>query len=177
MPKAFLKISSLILCGLLIYNSLGYFIALSVMRVAVRHQKWAQIASIPDHRLTTFVFSKNKPNTGLKIINTREIQVDGKLYDIARKTDDGKIITYYCLYDSKEEKLIAKTRQFNSMSQPFPVENTTRLILDKIIKTAVTDQKNEDLTQEFKPVLTYYISIPYSGPDISIPVPPPQVTC
>ena len=147
------------------------------MRVAVRHQKWAQISLIPNHQLSTFVFPKNKPNAGLKIINTREIQVNGKLYDIARKTDDGKSITYYCLYDSKEERLIAKTRQFNSTSQPVPVKNTTRLILDKIIKTAVTNQKNEDLTLDYKGVQTYFISKPYSGPIITIPVPPPQIIC
>ncbi len=174
MQKAPFKIPALILCGLLIYNSLGYFIVLSVMRVAVRHQKLVQLSTVPDQHLIAFAFGKNKTTPHLKILNSHEIEVDGRLYDIARKTITRETVIYYCSYDPKEEKLIAKTRQFNSMNQPIPAKNTTRLILEKIIKTAIQDQKTADF--DIKHSFSYSHCLPqvYSGPVLLTLVPPPQ---
>ncbi len=174
MQKATFRISALLLCGLLIYNSLGYFIVLSVMRVAVRHQKWVHLSTVADQQLTAFIFDKNKPNPSLKILNSHEIEIDGRLYDVARKTITRETIIYYCSYDAKEEKLIAKTREFNSMNQPVPVKNTTRLILEKIIKTAIPDQKTEDFDINYSFLYTHYLPQVYSGPVLLTLVPPPQ---
>jgi len=174
MRKAALSISSVFLCGLLIYNSLGYFMVLSVMRISIRQQKWAQISAIPNHQLTKFTFEKNRPNSRLIIINKREIRVDGMLYDIARMTDDGKTITFHGLYDNKEEKVIAKTRLFHSMTQPVPAKNTTRLIIEKIIKIAVIKSQFTLFTPDYFQLFTFYMPTTYSGPAISILIPPPQ---
>lgn len=177
MQKALLKISTLLLCGLLLYNSLGYFMVLSVMRISVRHQKWSQILSVPNHKLTTFNFNKNSVNPGFRHINKREIMVDGKLYDIARKTDNGNTITFYCLRDKKEESLIVKTRQFHTSSQPVPAKNTARLIIEKIIKTAVINYQTEAFTPEYTQFHNFNYYNAYKGPEIEIKVPPPQVYC
>ena len=174
MQKTLLKISSLLLCGLLIYNSLGYFLVLSVMRLAVRQQKWAQLRTIPDNQLSTFVFATNKPDSRLKIVNDHEIIVDGKLYDIVRKTVDGNQTKYCCKYDREEEALIAKTRLFNSQAQQMPLQNTARLIIDKIIKTGIITEESSAIT----PIsISFYSNYPkncYSGPEIQILSPPPQ---
>jgi hypothetical protein len=177
MQKATFKISALILCGLLIYNSLGYLMVFSLIRISMQKQKWAQISTIPVHQLTAFVFEKQKPNSRLKIVNKREIEVDGKLYDIARMVDDGKSITYYCVYDKKEEKLIANSRLLNSMAQPVPVKNTTSLIIDNIIKTAVFDYQINGFCFERIQHNTPFAGRNYSVPDIFILVPPPQTCC
>jgi hypothetical protein len=177
MQKATLKISALVLCGLLIYNSLGYFMVVSIMRISVRHQKWAQLSTIPDQQLTRFVFTKNKPNARLKHVNEREIMVDGNLYDIARKVDDGSNITYYCVHDRKEQNLIAKTRLFNTMAQPAPVKNTARLIIEKIIKTADFNHQTEKIIPDYIQLYTFITKLIYSGPVISILLPPPQSYC
>jgi hypothetical protein len=175
--KVTLKIAAVFLCGLLIYNSLGYFMVLSVMRVAVQHQKWAELSTLPENKLTTFVFGKNEQNTRLRIVNNREIQVDGKLYDIVRKVEDGSKITYHCMHDSKEEKLVAQTRLFNSMAQPMPIKNTTRIILNNIIKYCVIDSHTSIVKQISIPYYPIIKTVTYYGPVISILVPPPQKSC
>jgi len=81
------------------------------MRVAVRQQKWAQLSTIPNEKLTTFIFASGKPDSRFKIVNNHEIIVDGKLYDIVRKANDGNQTRYFCNYDHEEEALIAKTRK------------------------------------------------------------------
>jgi hypothetical protein len=177
MQKVTLKIAAVFLCGLLIYNSLGYFMVLSVMRVAVQHQKWAELSSLPESRLTAFVFNKNAQNSRLRIVNNREIQVDGKLYDIVRRVETGSNITYQCMHDSKEEKLVAQTRLFNSMAQPMPVKNTTRIILNNIIKYCVIDCHTSLVKQISIQFYPFIQTVTYYGPVISILVPPPQKSC
>ncbi|MFA5970950.1 MAG: hypothetical protein WC780_01265 [Lentimicrobiaceae bacterium] len=174
MQKATLKISSILLCGLLIYNSLGYFLVLSVMRMAVRQQKWAQLSTLPEQQLTTFIFTRNIADSRLKILDQREILVDGKLYDVVRKTDDGKQIKYFCVYDHEEETLISKTRLFNSKAQQMPLQSTARNIIDKIIKSGIFTEKTFFLTENpisFNPACK---GNSYSDPIIQVSSPPPQ---
>jgi hypothetical protein len=174
MQKTAYKISVLFLCGLLIYNSLGYFMVLSVMRVAVRHQNWAKLSAIPENQLTTFIFNKNEQNSRLKIENSHEILVDGKLFDVVRITDEGKQLKYSCVYDPEEETLISKTRLFNSNAQQMPVQSTARNIIDKIIKTGVCSETANLISESLTSFDSDYPSTNYSGPVIQISSPPPQ---
>jgi hypothetical protein len=177
MQKTSLKISAIVLCGLLIYNSLGYFLVLSVMRVAIRHEKWSQLSTIPDEQLTSFSINKNIPDSRIKIVNQREILVNGKLYDIARKKDNGTAVTYYCKHDREEESLISKTRHFNSQAQQSPLQNKARFILDKIIKTGVFAEETNLFSNSYFILLSHSVGIHYSGPSIQIAQPPPQSCC
>jgi len=170
------KISAILLCGLLIYNSLGYFLVLSAMRIAVRQQKWNQLSSLPIEKLSVFCFEKSG-SSSLKIINEREILVDGKLYDVVRKTEIGSKTTYYCLRDLKEESLIAKIRSFNHSQHQFPNKNTARIIVEKIIKTAVILDRKPLIIRNYtilKPNITF---LPLSGPFFRILLPPPKIFC
>lgn len=174
MQKIAYKFSALFLCGLLIYNSLGYFLVLSAMRLAIRQQKWAQLSSIPEQQLTTYIFTKNSRDSRLEIENNREIRIYGKLYDVVRKIDDGKQIKYFCVYDHEEETLISKTRLFNSKAQQMPVQSTARNIIDKIIKSGIFTEKTFFITENsiaFNPACP---GNSYSGPIIQVSSPPPQ---
>jgi hypothetical protein len=177
MQKAQLKIFSILLCGLLIYNSLGYFLVLSVMRIAVRQQKWAQLRTIPDNQFSIFVFATNKPDSRLKIVNDHEILVDGKLYDIVRKSGDGKLTRYCCVYDHEEETLISNTRLFNSKAQQMPLQNTAKNIIDKIIKTGIVTEESSLFLKNSISYYSDYRKISYSGPSIQVSPPPPQSGC
>jgi len=150
---------------------------LSVMRMAVRQQKWAQIAQISEQQLTTYTFNKTGPNSRLKIVNSREIIVDGKLYDVVRKVENVSKITYHCVRDAKEQNLIAKTRLFNSEAQPMPVKNTARLMIEKIIKTAVIVNKSSTIQYNICQYYPVFDITTYLGPAISILHPPPQSCC
>ena len=177
MRKATLKISSLLLCGLLIYNSLGYFLVLTVMRVTVRQQKWAKLSALPDEDLKIFIFNKNNPKPEFEIENDHEIIVNGKLYDVVRKSDDGKQIKYFCVWDHEEETLISKTRLFNSQAQQMPVQKTTKHIVEKIIKTGILNEKAAFVIENFIIPFSHSCSVRYSCPEILISLPPPQSLC
>jgi len=174
MRKAILEISSVLLCGLLIYNSLGYFLVLSAMRIAIRQQKWAQLRTLPDDQLSTFVFTIGKPDSKLKIENEHEIIVDGKLYDIVRKSICGNQIRYFCKYDHEEEAFIAKTRLFNTSAQQMPLKNTTRLIVDKIIKTGILIPDGTTEMESYGKTYCNFRHIRYTRPYLQVASPPPQ---
>ena len=144
------------------------------MRVAVRQQKWAELRTIPDNQLSAFVFATNKPDARLKIVNDHEILVDGKLYDIVRKTDDGKQTKYFCRYDHEEEALIAKTRLFNSKAQQMPLQTTARHIVNKIIKSGIVSNETALVPESSIKFYSFYLNICYTGPVIQILPPPPN---
>ena len=174
MKQAFIKISSLLLCGLLIYNSLGHILVLTVMRVAIRHQMWEKLSTLPDQDLTMFIIAKNSPPAGFKIENEHEIIIDGKLYDIVRKTEDGTHVKYFCVYDHNEQTLITRARQFNSQAQQMPLQNLARLMVDKIIKTAVIAAEASAVKEHSVIPYSNFREAHYLFPGIQIALPPPQ---
>jgi hypothetical protein len=177
MQKMLGKISVVLFCGLLIYNSLGYYLVLSAIKMAVRHQKWTQLSTIPESRLTHFTSLKSIKNSEIKQLNKHEVQVDGKLYDIVRIRDNGKTVTYSCLRDFKEESLISKTRLFNSKAQQMPFQNTARLIIEKIIKSCIVSDETIFNSESYPEYPINPIQASYSGPEINISPPPPKSIC
>ena len=145
--------------------------------MAVRHQKWAQLSTIPESRLTHFTSLKSIKNLEIKQLNKHEVQVDGKLYDIVRIRDNGKTVTYSCLRDFKEESLISKTRLFNSKAQQMPFQNTARLIIEKIIKSCIVSDETIFNSESYPEYPINPIQASYSGPEIIISPPPPKSIC
>jgi hypothetical protein len=150
---------------------------LTVMRLAIREQTWAQIENIPDKQLTTFIFNKARTGSRLKIENSHEIIVDGKLYDVVRKVESGSKITYHCFRDEKEQSLIAKTRLINTETQPTPVKNTAKLIIEKIITSALLNNKKISIEHSICQYSSVKVTNIYLGPEISILHPPPKSCC
>jgi len=174
MRKTSVKILSVFLCGLLIYNSLGYLVVFSVMRMAIRHQMWSQLSTLSDDKMTTFSFNKNNPESRLKIINRHEIRVDGKLYDIVRKSENGNHIKFVCINDEKEEQLIAKLKIVDSRDQSSPLRTVTSEIVEKIIKSGYSVEDSGQ--KEIGCMITSknFREIHYKVPDMSLFLPPPK---
>jgi len=177
MVKSILKIQALLLCGLLVYNSLGYFWVFSAMQISIRHQKWAELATVPKNALTTFCFGKNTTEKGFIVVNEHEIVVKGKLYDVVNKSVEGDMVKYSCARDLKEEKLVAKMRLFNSREHQSPIKNTTRLIIEKVIKNAILNEVQFAIERQCTIINTQSLILKYSGPVLSIHLPPPQSSC
>ncbi len=145
--------------------------------MAVRQQKWAQLSAIPEQQLSIFVFTKNATDSRLKIVDKREILVDGKLYDVVRRIDDGLQIKYFCVYDHEEESLISKTRLFNSKAQQMPLQGTARNIINLIIKTGIFSEEPSLISEYTMLLYSNYPETNYSVPSIQISPPPPKNIC
>jgi hypothetical protein len=174
MQKVYLKIVSVLLCGLLIYNSLGHLLVFSVIRMSVRHQMWSQLSTIPESSLTTFIFDKNSARQRLSVVNKREIKVDGRMYDVVRKTVFGKNVKYVCINDEKEEILLSKAKLVNSQSEQQPGRNIARVIAAKIISSAIITDETEDFDTCTFAAIIIFEPAPDAGPGIQVTSPPPK---
>jgi hypothetical protein len=176
MRKSLLKISSVLICGLLVYNSLGYFWVLSVTRIAARELKQARLSALPDSELTVFEFPVSGPNANFHRMNESEIRISNRLFDVVRTRVHGNSVSYYCYADKSEESLIAKTRLINAHSQPGPTQQKAKLIFEKIIKMCTLAQPQR------VPVLTAALiheelpSYKLITPVLPVFLPPPR-TC
>jgi len=143
------------------------------MHQALRQQMWSRLNSIKDEDLTTFVFSSLNQGK-LIVVNKHEILVDGKLYDVVKKTVSGKQTTYVCINDRQEEKLLAKMKQASTGTQQLPQGKLARIIADHIIKSAVAGYKDVPTqlcdSVQFGPFETTH----YRVPDLQRILPPPE---
>lgn len=157
---------------------MGYMLVYSSMRMILRQQTFAKLSNISDTALTVFTISKTNKPLLLKGKRMPEIKIDGKMFDVVRQKDNGSSITYFCLRDRKEERLISKANLISDYSKSNnPLSETNRLMLDQIIKTALLSEK-----QGLKDSLTVEILFGskiynYIGPILSVPAPPPQHFC
>ena len=143
------------------------------MHQALRQQMWSGLGNMQDKDLTTFTFTGS--NAGkIILVNKHEIIVDGRLYDIVKKTVSKKHTTYICINDRQEEKLLAKIKQHNRQAHQLPQDKLARIIIDNIIKSAIADKQDE--TTDLCSFVRYspYETINYPIPGIQRNLPPPE---
>lgn len=172
-----LKVSiALILCGLFLYNSLGYWMVYSFVKSRIKDHAFAAIAHLPERSLIPITLPINNTNKLIQKKNRLEIKLDGQMYDVVKTRINGNSITYYCIRDIKEEQMLQKFGMLNrSGKNEFPLSKTAMLIIDHVIKTAII---SGNLTFNNYPVLIENftsIFIKYTAPLIIIPAPPPQI--
>ncbi len=175
MKRVCLSCVSVLLVGLFIYNSLGYYFVNQAIRLIHKQEVFALLSQTPDHLLVTFIIEKSKINE-LNIQGPMaEITIGGKKFDIKKQVDSGSYVTIYCKPDKFEDKIISKSLKINNKIQNNkPVSKTAVLILDSIIKTAL-------LSEDSKPVEHYRLieaivinSNSLLNPELSVPFHPPQ---
>lgn len=155
---------------------MGYMLVYTSMRVNLKKQVFAEISKHPPHALITIVLPHSDKSRLMKGKKYPEIKFNGQMYDVVKKTDNGDFTTYLCIRDIREEQFIRNTNLFIRQCQHGnPLQKTTSLILDNIIKTALI-YSNYKLTG-FHKLIKRYIpeSLIYSPPLLNIFVPPPQV--
>jgi hypothetical protein len=175
MKRVCLSCVSVLLVGLFIYNSLGYYFVNQAIRLIHKQEVFALLSQTPDQLLVTIIIEKSRINE-LNIQGPKpEITIDGKKYDIKKLVDSGSSVKIYCKPDKYEDQIISKAQKVNNKVQNNkPVSKTAVLILDSIIKTAL-------LSEDTNPVEPYQLvetgiidSYSLLHPDLSVPFHPPQ---
>jgi hypothetical protein len=175
MRHALLVFTSIILVGLFIYNSLGYYFVNQAIRLIHKGQVFESLPDIPDDLLVSIQVSKNGNSTDLNFESSKEITYKGRKYDVKKVIDQGSYITYLCFQDIKEDLLIEKNREITGrLLDGKPYSKAANLILDNIIKIAIVP----DHADNYNP---FVIAIPETGgitiisnPDLSVPSQPPK---
>lgn len=171
-----LKVSiAVLLCGLILYNSLGYWMVFSFVQSKIKDHAFATIAHLPEKSLIPITLPINNTSRLIQKKNRLEIKLDGQMYDVVKSRINGNNITYYCIRDIKEERMIQKIGLLNRTGKnELPLRKTALLIIDHVIKTALINGNLtfSNFSVKFKNVAQTIVK--YSAPLILIPAPPPQ---
>jgi len=175
MKRVLLNCVSLLLVGLFLYNSMGYYFVNQAIRLIHKQQVFADLSQTPDELLVSFIFKKSSINALNIDGQNAEIEIKGKKYDIKKQVDSGEYLTIYCKPDCKEDSFIYKSKNINNKLQNNkPISKAVNLILENIIKTALLSE-DSDSFDPFR-VIELGIVDTYSllNPDLSVPYLPPQ---
>lgn len=166
---------ALMLCGLFIYNSMGYMLVYSAMLSMRKQQAFAEIARLKKQPLIAFTFAKTDKSKLESKKNRLEIKHNGCMYDVVRTQVSGDNITYYCIRDTKEEHLLDQLNLLSkSNGDNNPLQKSASLIIDQVIKTALMNTPFQ--FSHYSTIFRYHSKIipTYYSPDMAIPAPPPQ---
>jgi len=111
------------------FNSMGYYFLFELNKLLVKKEMKAFIRQNP-RKVTVLKIPDAETNPDLYRVEKREIIFKGNLYDVIREVRKGRITTFYCIFDFKEQNLIAGFKKVfhNKFSQT---------LLDHLIKIAL----------------------------------------
>ena len=166
---------ALLLCGLFIYNSMGYLLVYSAMLSVRKQQAFAEIRQLQKQPVIAITLARTDKSKLENKKNRLEIKLNGCMYDVVRTETSGDNIIYYCVRDIREEHLI---HQMNLLSKnnsgSNPLQKSASLIIDQVIKTALISTALH--FGRFSTIIRYHTRLipTYFSPVMAIPAPPPQ---
>ncbi len=154
---------------------MGYILVYTVVRANLKKQVFAEISKLPDQNYISVVLPRSDKSRLMKGRKFPEIKLNGQMFDVVKTINHGNFTTYLCIRDFKEEQFVRQANQFIMHGQrENPLQKTTSLIIDNIIKTALlySTSKIKEVSESIK----HYISEShiYNAPLLNISVPPPQ---
>jgi hypothetical protein len=165
----------LLLCGLFVYNSMGYIVVNSIMRSNLKNQFFAEITQLPEKSLERLTFlTSDKSKLFVDKRQRLEIKLNEHMYDVVKSKVFSDSTTYYCVRDIQEEQIIRKMSILNQHNNETPLRKSSVQIIDHLIKIALVYRKTQET--DFSKIIKFYDSIvyEYSAPLLNILVPPPQ---
>jgi len=118
------RVAVIFFLSLLLVQVGGCYIYFVGRLAAIRAEIREQLKHLPEEQLTRFHFT---PEEFLTVrVEDHEIKVDGKMYDIARVTEQADHIIVLALHDEAEDNLLAFLTEMVSRSandkKPVPIE-------------------------------------------------------
>jgi hypothetical protein len=165
--------------ALLTYQFVGFFTFVEIEHFLIRKQiKKAIKLSVPENQLIDFHFTL-KESKKLKWLKPQEFELNGRLYDVVRKTKSRGIWYFHCIDDIQETKLFKKLNSavavnLVSSSEQHPVHGWLKLMNEPMeplqafqFTVDVFDKNNSQVQKSY---LNLYLTRAYS-----VSTPPPQV--
>jgi hypothetical protein len=126
------KAFALSILFVILFNSMGYYILFELDKLIVRKEMNARISKTSES-LICLKIKKGDQNPSFHRLDDREIEFNGRLYDIFREIDRGDERLIFCIQDTKEEQLYSGLKQIN--------HNKQRISLwDHMVKMAIPEE-------------------------------------
>jgi len=111
-------------------NTIGYYFVYRVNQSVIRYETRAMIHSGFHKELFIIISIRNpETNRNFKKLDRDEFSYYGKLYDVVSESVHGNIISYYCLNDRQEDRLLAGFERIKTFaSTPGSREGSKQLL-------------------------------------------------
>ena len=115
------RIAFVFLLSIFLFNFICYYPVFLAVKSDLRNDALSSLShSSHLNAISVPKYLSETPNSRFRMIDENEFSLDGKLYDVQKKTDDGKTLTFYCMNDEKEQNL------FNSLGENVQMQNGTK---------------------------------------------------
>jgi hypothetical protein len=96
----------LFLLGVFLYTVFGYYFAFELSRAGVHKEIRTQLQQ---HRynVTTLIVPDAAHNPEFRRVEAKEIEFQGRMYDVVREVRTGNETKFYCIHDTREENIQA----------------------------------------------------------------------
>jgi hypothetical protein len=140
-----------ILITLFLFNTFGYYIVFNYTRHIVRSEmrSLAKAGYFKESGITLKI-ANPLLDPGFRRINRNEFAYHGMLYDIISESVSGNIVTFKCINDRKEEKLIAQFHHYLDLTvcqNDKTKANHTSALLRLLITLALVENPPAQPTQ------------------------------
>lgn len=99
------RIYAILIFAILMTNAAGFYVYYAVQLQQIRAEMREALKHLPDHALEVLTLSRAAYNAAK--VEEHEVQVNGKMYDVARIVITRDSVTVYGLHDAKEDNLVA----------------------------------------------------------------------
>jgi hypothetical protein len=96
---------AVLILAILLANSGGFYVYYIVHLQQIKSEMREGLHHLPDHKLEVLTLSLNEYKEAQ--VDDDEIQVNGKMYDIARMKISRGSVKIFCIHDEKEDDLLA----------------------------------------------------------------------
>jgi hypothetical protein len=97
------KLSAFVFLVLLLANGLGFYVFYFIELHQIKMEMRESLKAYPDEKLEILTLSYEEYQNAK--VEEGEIKVRGKMYDVARISQTGEIVTVLCLHDAHEDNL------------------------------------------------------------------------
>jgi hypothetical protein len=96
---------AMVLLAILAINSAGFYVYYIVALQKIHAEAKAQLKYLPEESLQLLKLTAEEFKAAL--VDDHEVKVNGKMYDIARVTEQSGYVFVYCIHDEAEDNLVA----------------------------------------------------------------------
>ena len=149
----------------------GYF---GIRLIAIRKEMKAVLSSLPEEKLERITISANE--FAQVNLEEGEIELNGKMYDIAKIKKQGDSYVLFALHDESEDSLLSLLDEMlkRSGNDKKPVPSQLLQFLTMVFIQNTDGISLPTIGSENTSALTFHRNL-YSTIERSIPVPPPWV--
>jgi len=162
------RILPIVVLFAMLFNSAGYYIAYEFDRYLI-HREVANLLQHGyfDHELSSFSVFNPSADPAFRRVDDKEIVYHGNLYDIVKEVPKGRVITFYCIHDNKEQALIDGMKNMHQNKK-------AQVLLQHLVTIALPVTPSRPHPQETKNIVYPMLSVSFSDHAETPFSPPPE---